>query len=201
MMIRISNGYSLDDPRDAGMFEDRKRLFVDTMRWDIAITAGRFEIDQFDRADATYIAELDRGGHCGSMRLLPSLEPHILSDLFADLCSRSVPRGADIYEITRLCLPTRLGAAGRLDVRNRLISAMVDHALVRGIAVLTGVVRCGFRDTILAMGWDAEALGPFRTMGGMSLGAFRIAVDTDTPARLTRTGIYHPDAAHAALAA
>ena len=35
----------------------------------------------------------------------------------------------------------------------------------------------------------------------MTLGAFRIAVDTDTPARLTRTGIYHPDVAHAALAA
>jgi acyl-homoserine lactone synthase len=202
MMIRLSEGYSLADARDASMFEDRRRLFVDTMSWDVPVVRGRFEIDQFDGPQALYIADIDdHGGHCGSMRLLPSAGPHLLGDLFAELCDRTVPRGADIFEITRLCLPSRLGARERLAVRNRLITAMVDHALGVGIRTLTGVVRPGFREAVLTMGWDASSLGPARTIGGMALGAFRVEIAADTPARLERTGIYMPAAHFAAASA
>jgi acyl-homoserine lactone synthase len=192
-MIHIAQGYSLADARHAGMFEDRRRLFVDMMGWDIPVTPGGFEIDQFDGPRAVYLTDLDEtGGHRGSMRLLSSTGPHILADLFSELCAGVVPRGADVWEITRLCLPTRLGARERLAVRNRLISAMVDHALATGIQTLTGVVRPSFREVVLAMGWEAGPLGPERSIGGMALGAFRIAIDADTPARLARTGIYAP---------
>jgi acyl-homoserine lactone synthase len=163
------------------------------MRWDVPVTDGRYEIDQFDGACALYIADFDEHGrHCGSMRLLPSTSPHILGDLFAELSDQGVPRGPDTFEITRLCLPVRLGAAARLAVRNRLISAMVDHALAAGIRTLTGVVRPAFRDTVLAMGWNAAPLGPVRIVEGMRLAAFRIEIAASTPAALARTGIYIP---------
>jgi len=200
-MIRITHGFDLTDPLDTGMFEDRRRLFIDLMRWNLPVTAGRYEIDQFDGVRATYIVTHDRRGHCGSMRLLPSTRPHILGELFAALADRPVPRGRDTCEITRLCLPARLGAAGRLAVRNRLISAMVDHALAHGIRTLTGVVRPAFRDAVLAMGWDAAPLGPVRTIDGMTLGAFRIGITADTPAQLAGTGIYIPSPARPAAAA
>ena len=201
-MIRISQGYSLANACDAGMFEDRRRLFVDTMRWDVPVRDGRFEIDQFDGPEAIYIADLgDRGDHCGSMRLLPSVGPHILADLFSELCTRGVPRGHDVFEITRLCLPTLVGARQRLIVRNTLISAMVDHAVASGIRTLTGVVRPSFREAVLAMGWEASPLGLERLIGGMTLAAFRVEIDADTPERLARTGIYAPVATLAALAA
>jgi acyl-homoserine lactone synthase len=190
-MIHIHQGYSLANPLHAGMFEDRRRLFIDLMRWDLPVSAGRFEIDRFDGPGATYITHVDASGaHSGSLRLLPSMRPHILGELFPELADGRVPRGPDICEITRLCLPPRLGAAARLTVRNRLISAMVDHALATGIRTLTGVVRPAFRDTVLAMGWTAEPLGPVRALGGMTLGAFRIAIGPDTPELLARTGIY-----------
>jgi len=201
-MIRISQGYDVADARDVAMFEDRRRLFVDVMRWDVPVSDGRFEIDQFDGPEAIYISDLgERDDHCGSMRLLPSTGPHILADLFSELCLGAVPQGPDVFEITRLCLPTRLGAQERLAVRNRLISGMVDHALTTGIRTLTGVVRASFRETVLMMGWEASPLGPERTIGGMTLGAFRIAIADDTPARLARTGIYTSVAAAAVLAA
>lgn len=201
-MIRISQGYCLTDARDIAMFEERRRLFVDTMHWDVPVQDGRLEIDQFDGPGATYLSEIGvRGEHRGSMRLLPSSQPHILADLFAELCDRAVPCGPDIFEITRLCLPSRLGAKERLAVRNRLITAMVDHGLSVGIQTLTGVVRPAFREAVLAMGWQASPLGPIRTIGGMALAAFRIEIDADTPARLARTGIYVPTATVAAVAA
>lgn len=192
-MIHLVKGYTLADPLAAAMFADRKRVFVDLLRWDIPVVAGRFEIDQYDTSDATYLIAADaNGGHAGSLRLLPTVAPHILSDLFEALSENGAPRGGRIFEITRLCLPTRLGAAGRLRVRNRLISAMVDHALECGIAALTGVVTSDFRNQVLAMGWRCAALGPPTVVNGKMLGAFRIDIDAATPARLAATDIYTP---------
>lgn len=192
-MIHIVRGCSLSDPLATAMFAERKRLFVDLLGWDVPVVEGRYEIDQYDDRDATYLIALDdNGGHAGSLRLLPTTGPHILGDLFDALCDNGTPRGPQVFEITRLCLPPRLGAAGRLRARNRLISAMVDHALETGMTGLTGVVAAGFRAQVLAMGWRCAALGPPATVNGTELGAFRIDVDGDTPARLAATGIYTP---------
>src|SRR3546814_18244581 len=88
-----------------------------------------------------------------------------------------------IVEITRLCLPCRLGRARRLATRNRLISAMVDHAAATGIMSLTGVVSASFLAQVMAMGWHCERLGPPRMCNGATLAAFRIDLDADTPDR------------------
>lgn len=200
-MIMISRGYGLDNGAHATMFEDRKRLFIDLLGWDIPVTDGRYEIDQFDGDHATYlIACHSDGSHEASLRLLTTTGPHILGELFGELCDHVVPRGPAIAEITRLCLPTRLGAARRLAVRNRLISAMVDHALASDISTLTGVVARDFLAQILEMGWDCAALGEARFMSGGWLGAFRIEIDRDTPALLGAKGIYTPGTIAAAPA-
>lgn len=206
-MIRITRGFALGNPADAAMFEDRKRLFVDLMRWDVPVIDRAYEIDQFDGPAATYIVDGDGVGggqdistagdgiraHRGSMRLLPTTAPHILGALFPELAGGRVPQGDHVQEITRLCLPTRLGAPERLQVRNRLISAMVDHALDSGIRTLTGVVRPAFRDTVLAMGWRCAPLGPVAEISGQKLAAFRIEIDRRTPELLAATGIYVPN--------
>src|SRR3546814_3709707 len=90
------------------------------------------------------------------MRLLSTERPHILDTLFPDLCADGPPTGMGIVEITRLCLPCRLGRARRLATRNRLISAMVDHAAATGIMSLTGVVSASFLAQVMAMGWHCE---------------------------------------------
>ena len=192
-MIHIVQG--MRDPAYAQaletMFVDRKRLFVDLLGWDVPVVDGRFEMDRFDGVDACYLIACDTAGdHVGSMRLLPTTRPHLLDTLFAELCDAGVPRGDAIFEITRLCLPARLGAAERLRVRNLLISAMIDHALECGIAVLTGVVQADFRLTVLSMGWDCSALGLERLIGRHLLGAFRLEIDVSTRELVRATGIY-----------
>ncbi len=193
-MIHIRHGCSLADPLAASMFRDRKQQFVDQLGWDIPVVAGQYEIDQYDGGDAHYLIAVDAdGAHAGSMRLLPTIRPHLLADHFADLCDGDIPRGPHVMEITRLCLPARLGREDRRAVRNRLISAMTDHALHSGVSVLTGVVTAVFRETILAMGWRAAPLGPARSHQGSSIGAFRIDLDPAAPALLAAPGIYVPD--------
>lgn len=173
------------------MFADRKTLFVDLLGWQVPVIAGAYEIDQFDSVACIYLVDSEPGEpHLGSLRLLPTEQPHILDTLFPDLCDGFVPRGPTVWEITRLCLPTRLGASRRLEVRNRLISAMVDHCLAEGVEVLTGVVEMNFLSQILEMGWACRPLGPPARSDGRLLAAFRIDLDADTPRRLQATGIY-----------
>ncbi len=192
-MIHIIGGHGgdTDQPLLDSMFEARKRLFVDLLDWDLEVVDGRLEIDRFDDAYATYIVFAGADGrHRASMRLLPSTRPHLLGSMFERLCTAGVPVGPAIFEITRLCLPTTVVAAERKRLRDALIRAMVDHALAVGISTFTGVVTARFREAILAMGWEGEALGPGQDMGGGRLGAFAIHIDVHTPARLEANGIY-----------
>jgi len=192
-MITITQGYSLENFSAETMFADRKRLFVDLLGWELPTLEDRYEIDQFDGDHATYIVDADTSGrHIGSLRLLPSEGPHILGNLFACLCDGTVPSGPDTMEITRLCLPARLRAAGRLALRNRLISAMVDYSLVNGITALTGLTSASFLQQICSMGWRSRSLGAPRWIGGDFLAAFCIELNADTPNRLATNGIYTP---------
>ena len=192
-MILIIDNYRTSSHRLAldTMFADRKAQFVDFFAWDVPVVNGRFEIDQFDTAEAVYIVAVDaEGRHEASLRMLPSWLPHLLGDIFPHLCVGGVPVGPATWESTRLCLPSRHGAARRRELRNELISAMADIALERGIAHITGVIPEGFRRQVLAMGWRAEPLGPAERIEGGPIGAFRIAVTPDICQRLAWTGTY-----------
>jgi acyl-homoserine lactone synthase len=173
------------------MFADRKRLFVDLFGWDLPVVDGRYEIDQFDTAGTVYIVCADAsGGHEASIRLTPTTRPHMLGEVFAHLCPGGVPAGPTIWESARLCLPQRHGAARRRELRNELISAMVDFALSRGITCLTGVLPAAFRKEVLAMGWAAEPLGPVVRVDSGLVGAFAAHIRHDTPDRLCWSGTY-----------
>lgn len=181
----------LDDEVLRSMFEARKRVFVDLLKWDVPVLDGRFEIDQFDNEHATYLVVRGDGGeHLGSARLLETVRPHLLDTLFADLCAAAPPRGPNILEITRFCLERRLPAARRLAVRNCLVSGLVDYALLRGVTTYTGIAEMGWLQQILAFGWACRPLGLPQVRDGRMLGALRIDISAETPALLARNDIY-----------
>lgn len=175
------------------MFAARKEVFVDLLGWDVPIVEGRYEFDQFDDEDATYILVPDpAGGHAGSARLLPTVRPHILDSLFPQLCDLPVPRGPDILEITRFCLSRHQVSQARLETRNILVSGLVDYALENGVRSYTGVAELGWLQQILSFGWDCRPLGLPTPVDGRLLGALRIEIGPDTPDRLAANGIYRP---------
>jgi N-acyl-L-homoserine lactone synthetase len=181
------------DKRLHSMFEERKIVFVDLLKWDLPITDGHLEIDQFDDEHAIYLLASDEdGSHFGSMRLLPTERPHILGSFFPHLADKAVPMGPDTLEVTRLCLSPRLRAAERRHVRNQLISALTDYALANRINTLTGVARISWLAQILRMGWRCETLGSVQSVDGTLTGAFRIDLDSDTPGGLANMGVYLP---------
>ncbi|HEX5185017.1 MAG TPA: acyl-homoserine-lactone synthase [Allosphingosinicella sp.] len=192
-MVIIARGFHepLRVPELRQMFEARKRVFVDLLKWDVPVLEGRYELDQFDDPQATYILVTDEDGrHSASARLLPTTRPHILDTLFPELCASPPPRGPDVLEITRFCLGRGLRAAQRLEARNCLVSALVAYAIEHDIATYTGVAEMGWLQQILAFGWRCRPLGLPRHHDGKLLGALRIDISPKTPALLERSGIF-----------
>lgn len=173
------------------MFEDRKAVFVDLLKWDLPVLDGRFELDEFDDEHATYLIIADKDGdHLGSARLLPTTRPHILGSLFRELCAAPPPVGTEVFEITRFCLSCRQNAASRRVTRNQLVSGLAAYAFEAGIRTYTGVAEMAWLQQILAFGWDCRPLGaPIRHASGM-LGALAIEISDDTPALLAENGIW-----------
>lgn len=172
------------------MFEARKRVFVDILKWDIPVLDGRYEIDQFDDSHAIYVIITDPDcRHLASARLLPTSRPGILSGIYPHLCEAPIPSGADVYEITRFCLSPDMRAAERRRWRDALVTALARFALDHGITTYTGVAEEGWLRQILDFGWDARLLGTPQTDGRPTLGALRIEIDGDTLARLAAAGI------------
>lgn len=194
-MVVTGNGIeqALGDRVFRSMFEERKRVFVDLLGWDIPILAGRYEIDQFDDDEAVYIVITDDSGeHCGSARLLRTDRPHILDTIFPHLCEDGPPTGLAVREITRFCLARRLRARDRLATRNRLISALVQHALHHGITAYTGVAEWAWFQQILALGWVCVPLGLPSVSDPHSLSAMRIDISPETPCLLRQSGTFEP---------
>lgn len=172
------------------MFEARKRVFIDLLKWDIPALAGRFELDHFDDVDATYLIVTDADGeHLASARLLLTTRPALLDSLFPELVDGPVPQGADVLEITRFCLSPGIGARQRRVARDSLLVGLAEFALANGIRIYTGVAELAWFRQVERFGWDCQPLGPPRLHGGEALVALRIAIDGSTISRLGAAGI------------
>jgi len=171
------------------MHADRKRIFVDLLKWDVPVIDRRYEIDQFDDERAIYLVAADRnGGHRGSIRLLPTIGDHILGTLFPRLCGEPIPRSPHTYEISRGCLSPRLRAAERLQVRNALTTAAVEYALLHKVDSYTCIADSGWLSQILCLGWECRPLGLPRRTGRAMTGALRIDIGPDTLDQLRAAG-------------
>ena len=191
MHIETGAARAMENRLFRSMFEERKRVFVDLLRWDVPVVAGRYEIDQFDNDRAVYIVIADaEGEHLASARLLPTTGDHILGTIFSELCEQAPPQGGAILEITRFCLARRLRARERLEVRNRLVSALVEYALCNHIGSYTGVAEWSWFQQILSFGWVCRPLGTPGSTSGRCLGALQIDIDGRTREQLQASGIW-----------
>ncbi|WP_447763431.1 acyl-homoserine-lactone synthase [Sphingopyxis panaciterrae] len=184
------------------MFEARKRVFIDLLKWDLPALAGRFELDQFDDIYASYLIVTDAdANHRASARLLPTTRPALLDSLFSGLVEGDVPKGASVLEITRFCLSPGIGARQRREARDTLLVGLAEYALANGISTYTGVAELSWFRQIQTFGWECQPLGQPAIYGGQALTALRIDIDASTIAKLAAAGIASQAAAPPAAAA
>lgn len=183
------------------MFEARKRVFVDLLKWDVPVLDGIYEVDQFDTPDATYLILVGEGAsHRASARILRTDRPHILQDLFPFLCDSPIPVHENCREITRFCIEPTLPRNERRIVRDQLVTAIADHALASGVTSYTAVATRSWADQIERFGWKCSRLGAVHQADCGDLVAVRIDIDDETPRDLARSGIYRPGSYETAAA-
>jgi acyl homoserine lactone synthase len=152
------------------MFRLRARVFRDRLNWDVEVTDGR-ERDRYDDERPVYVIYTDE--RCrdvkGSLRLLPTTGPTLLSDIFADTLPDAVSLSApSIWECTRFCLDENILASqgeGIVFASTVLMKAIGDVAMANGIESIIG----NFDDAMLRLyrrvGCEVDVLGCTRRFG------------------------------------
>ena len=187
MIQHLTRSAAIELPR---LFEtmhiDRKRVFIDCLKWDIPHDGYR-EIDQYDNDDADYLIlqDTNSGEHLGSVRLLATTGPHMVADVFPFLCEGAIPRGPRVQEITRLVVSPNVPVRERLMVRNMLGRAMIEFGLLRGVVKYTAVCDFNFLTQLLAAGWHMKPLGLPQMIDGSLIGALQIHLDRRSIGRTT----------------
>lgn len=160
------------------MFRWRYELFVRTRGWDQLSHQDGYERDQFDNADANYLVRLDTGGQLmGGLRLIRTDRPHLLSEVFPHLAPHGVPRGPDIYEMTRyFTVRDRKRAREMRQVAGELLCAMLEFCLMREARWITTAFDTFYLSRMRQNHWQEAILGPPVAYDGGEAIAIQIAV-------------------------
>ena len=189
--VICGGGSVSEDALYAQMFQERKRVFIDLLGWDLPALDGRYEVDQFDIPATRYIICASSGGeHLGSLRLLPCNGPNLLGSVFPFLCDGEPPAASDVWEISRLCLSRSIRAAERRQVRNQLATAVTRYALQNGITAYCCVADMPWYSQLLSFGWQCEPLGLPQGLECGMIGALKILITDETPALMEQAGVW-----------
>ncbi|MDX1588010.1 MAG: acyl-homoserine-lactone synthase [Oleiphilaceae bacterium] len=165
----------------------RFRVFVQHLGWDMphvpaSVPGG--ERDQFDQPDTLYVIALsDNDGEIiGCARLLPTLRPYLLREVFPMLLGdQPLPSRADLWELSRFAALDLSALSKR---RQGQVSSPHARKLIR--AVMGCVARRGGHELITASpvamarllrhnGIAASCAGPVCLVDGERLCAFRMS--------------------------
>ncbi|NRA88855.1 MAG: GNAT family N-acetyltransferase [Rhizobiales bacterium] len=89
------------------MFKLRTQIFHNKLKWDVNIDKNGHEIDEFDTGNVIYIICVEGTRVVGTIRLLETLRPTMLSTVFKCLLDgETIPKSATIWESTRFAVDT-----------------------------------------------------------------------------------------------
>jgi acyl-homoserine lactone synthase len=153
-------------------FRIRHNIYVGERRWmDLARPDGR-EVDQFDTDKAVYLLGIEPDGRVvAGSRLVPTLEPHLLSEVFPELAAvRGIPRAPDIYEWTRIfVIPERRENHHRCHAAGVIFCGLLEFCIAQGIRQLSVVCEAFWIPRLLAMRWRPRPLGEPAVKDGMTI--------------------------------
>lgn len=113
----------------------RHQVFVDELGWSDLRSPDGLEKDQFDTPDAVHQIAVRNDKVIGYQRMLPTVKPHLLSDVFPQLCELEPPCALDTYELTRYCVDPahRTGRRGVSSVGSELMAGFVEWGLATNV--------------------------------------------------------------------
>jgi N-acyl-L-homoserine lactone synthetase len=174
----------------ADSFRLRREVFVDRLGWSLP-DAGRvdetgLEYDAFDGGAAMHLVNLDaRDRVIATVRITPSLERNLTCDSLAARMGVTMPRGAHIVELSRMCADPRLTREERRETMLQLRGALGLLFLQHGWSHSIGIGYDHHIQPLIRSGMAVQVLGPPALFPGDAELSFAvIATDPDRPARV-----------------
>jgi acyl-homoserine lactone synthase len=168
------------------MYRQRYDIYIRRRKWKGLKPLGLLEKDEYDTPSSVYLLVMDDEDEIlAALRLLPTVGPHILGDLFPHLASGGVPVAPGVLELTRFYIaPFKANKSVRDWLVGVLCAGMIEYCLASGIERITSVIDTFLLKLMLSMDWKVRPLGlPQRYPEGEA-----VAVSIDmTPAILAST--------------
>ena len=142
-------------------FRIRYDIYVKRRQWRAVARPINIEMDAFDTEYAVYLLALDSVGKIvGGSRLVSTLQPHLLGNVFPELAPGGPPRAPDIFEWTRFFISPALRSRGRSSpVAGVVLCGLLEVALRLGIRQISVVCESFWPKRLRALGWSISELG------------------------------------------
>lgn len=172
-MLTVVHGYEVNLFSDImeQVWRFRHAHFVERLGWkEIERSDGR-EIDQFDSPKAVHLVLTDDKKVVGYTRLLPTTEPHLLSEIYPHLLDgRPLTRKPCTYEFTRYCAAKgNIALFGPALLGNVLLAGVLEYCLSAGIKSLVLQANPRLLNILLAHGWNIVLMGQPHNINGQAV--------------------------------
>jgi acyl-homoserine lactone synthase len=143
------------------MYRQRFEIYVRRRKWKDLKPLGELEKDEYDTSSAVYLLVLDDEDEIlAGLRLLPTVGPHILGDLFPHLAAGGVPTAPSVMELTRFYVaPFKASKSVRDWLVGVLCAGLIEYCLASGIERVTSVIDTFLLKLMLSMEWKVRPLG------------------------------------------
>jgi N-acyl-L-homoserine lactone synthetase len=182
-MVHVVEGATNPNCRKllAAMFRQRHDIFIKEKGWKLKSYNG-LEFDQYDTAQSIYLMEFDGDDQLvASMRMCRTDGPYMLADIFSEVCEVPIPRGVDVWELTRGALSKSMRKSGYW---GRIQCAMFEAALLWGATKATGFFTVDHIMKQMRVGLDVKPLGPPKIVDGEANVAAEFPFNSETLGRL-----------------
>ncbi|WP_077000742.1 acyl-homoserine-lactone synthase [Variovorax sp. KK3] len=169
MEFTAGTSQCLSEAQFVGLGQYRHKVFVETLGWDVPTRAG-LELDQFDRPDTIYVLARNHGKLVGVARLLPTLRPYLLDEVFPHLMGDArPPKSAEVWELSRFAAvgcQSRVPSGHLSTTALELLRAVQDCALRQGASRLIMVTALGVERLLRNAGYCVYRAGPPQVVDG-----------------------------------
>jgi acyl homoserine lactone synthase len=177
----------------ADMHRLRYRVFKLRLGWDVDVR-DEMERDRFDDLHPIYLLQKDREGRVsGCARLLPSLGPTMLQEVFPQLLHGAPMRASpSIWESSRFAVDApddAPKAAGGIAVGTyELFAGLVELGLAKELREIVTVTDVRLERILRRASWPLQRLGPPLKIGNTLAVAGLLGVSRSTLFRLREAG-------------
>lgn len=157
------------------LFIYRHKIFVESLKWPLS-TDGCHEIDQFDRDDTIYVLAKNEFDHVrGVARLLPTMRPYLLQEVFPELMSHAdLPQSERVWELSRFATsrPGEFNSIQDVKLATRLLTEAINCACQHGARQLVMVTSIAAERLMHRAGFCPVRVGLPKFINGEWVGAF-----------------------------